>query len=80
LAYEEKDLEWSKDDEHLDLQIEDSLEDRLESDEEQNEISKTQKASIGRTIYDRLKEEDKDITQSDIADAIEVDRSTLAQA
>jgi len=80
LAYEEKDLEWSKENEHLDLQIEDSLQDRLESEKEQDELSKTEKASVGRTIYDKLKEEDKDITQSDIADAIEVDRSTLAQA
>lgn len=34
LAYEEEDIEWTKDDEHLDLQIEDHLSERLDDNDD----------------------------------------------
>jgi rubrerythrin len=37
LAYEEKDLEWSKKDEHLDLQIKDSLDEKLKDEKDQDD-------------------------------------------
>jgi len=81
LAYEEKDLEWVGE-EHIDLQIEHSLEERLKerAEDEEDKMTKTEKATVGRTIYEKLKDDEVEVTQQDIAEAIDVDRSTLAQA
>lgn len=81
LAFEEDNLGWV-DGRHIDLVWEDSLDEKFESeeDEEEDKLTKTEEASVGRKIYDKLKDDEKDITQEEIAEAIDVDRSTLAQA
>jgi transcriptional regulator with XRE-family HTH domain len=85
LAYEEKDLEWSKDDEHLDLQIKDSLDEKLENEKEEDgqaDISVQEvKTSTKKTIAKRLYEdEDLDLTQRDIADRLDISQASVSNA
>ena len=79
LAFEEEDLEWVGD-RHIDLVWEDSLEQHLNDEEESDSISKGEKASIGKLLYDGLKDKDVDVTQSIIANILDVDQSTLAKS
>jgi len=85
LAYEEKDLEWSKDDEHLDLQIEDSLDEKLEDEKDedgQDDISVQEvKNSTKKTVAKRLYEDEElDLTQRDIAERLDISQASVSNA
>lgn len=83
LAYEEEDLKWVKEDEHLDLEIVDSLEDRLdkeekEDDEEEEEISELDiKKDLAKQLYE---DEELDLTQRDIADRLGISQGSVSNA
>jgi transcriptional regulator with XRE-family HTH domain len=85
LAYEEKDLDWSKQDEHLDLQISDSLEDELENEkdeEDDDEVTVQEvKNSTKKTVAKRLYEDDElDLTQRDIAERLDISQASVSNA
>lgn len=84
LAYEEKDLEWSKDDEHLDLQIKDSLEDRLEGESDdttKDDVDGRSKDNLTKSEAARkLWEESEDLSQSEAGEVFGVSDAAVAKA
>jgi len=85
LAYEEEDLDWTKGDEHLDLEIVDSLEDELNQEEEEDkgenisvqEVKTSTKKTIAKRLYE---DEELDLTQRDIAERLGISQGSVSNA
>jgi len=83
LAYEEEDLEWVGDGQHVDLDIQDSLETELEEEEEEdgNPNPQTVKNAAKKTIAKNLYEdEDEDFTQKELADKLGMSKRDVNEA
>jgi len=77
-------LEWSKDDEHLDLQIKDSLEDRLEGESDdttKDGVDGRSKDNMTKSEAARkLWEESEDLSQSEAGEVFGVSDAAVAKA
>jgi len=84
LAYEEEDIDWVKQDEHLDLEIVDSLDERLadeESGEEDESVDGRKRGNLTKSEAARkVWEEMDDMTQEDVAEIYGIDKSAVAKA
>jgi len=84
LAYEEEDLQWAKG-KHIDLEIMDSLEEKLKQEKEENDEGnpnpQTVKTGVKKTIAKNLyKDEELDMSQKDIADRLGISQSSVSNA
>jgi len=84
LAYEEEDLEWAEDEEHLDLEIVDSLADRLESQDDkdgQDQVDGRSKDNMTKSEAARkLWEEREDLSQEEAGEVFGVSDAAVAKA
>jgi len=84
LAYEEEDIDWVKQDEHLDLEIVDSLDEKF-ADEENGDSDESvdgrkrgnlTKSEAARKVWEEMD----DMTQEDVAEIYGIDKSAVAKA
>jgi hypothetical protein len=80
LALEEEDLEWSNEDEHIDLEITDSLEERLSDDEEKDDVDGRKKGNMTKSEAAAKLYEETSYTQSKCADIYGISTQAVSDA